>query len=107
MNWWVVGALLLVVVGVVLFRMLRRRRTRLISFVALLREPATLDPAVLARMAGKLWDADLGDGESEGEDGFVVGVGISNTIMHENRMFLINSFPTPYTEDVEKTAEGI
>jgi uncharacterized protein YegJ (DUF2314 family) len=85
----------------------RRSRYRLISFVALLREPVAFDPAVLAKVAGKVWEADLGDGTAEGADGFVVGVGITNTIMHEGRMFLINSFPTPYTEDAEKAAKGI
>ena len=56
---------------------------------------------------GKVWNADLGDGTAEGADGFVVGVGITNTIMHNGRPFLINNFPTPYTEDVEKAAESI
>ncbi len=93
--------------GVAFWWWRKRRRNRLISFVALLRESVTFDPAVLAKVAGKAWKADLGDGTAEGADGFVVGVGITNTIMHKGRMFLINNFPTPYTEDLEKTAEGI
>jgi uncharacterized protein YegJ (DUF2314 family) len=79
----------------------------MIALVALLREPASFDPAVLARLAGKAWNVDLGDGTSEGADGFVAGVGEMNTIMHEGRMFLINNFPAPYTEDPDQAAEAI
>ena len=85
----------------------RQQQHRLISFVALTRTPVRFDPAVLARVAGKVWDADLGDGSSEGEDGFVVGVEIMNTIMYDSRMFLINCFPKAYVEDVEAVAETI
>jgi uncharacterized protein YegJ (DUF2314 family) len=81
--------------------------SRLISFVALLREPANFDPAVLAKLAGKAWNADLGTGESEGADGFVAGVDPIKVVAHEGRMFLINSFPTPYSENREKVAAGI
>jgi uncharacterized protein YegJ (DUF2314 family) len=107
MPWIAAAAVLLLVAALVFWRFRRRRRSRLISFVALVREPVTLDPAVLARLAGKVWQADLGDGSSEGTDGFVVGVGLMHTIMHDGRMFLINSLPTPYSQDPEKVAEGI
>jgi uncharacterized protein YegJ (DUF2314 family) len=93
--------------GFVYWRIRKRRQSRLISFVALLNEPVTFDPAVLASIAGKIWKADLGDGGSEGADGFVVGTEIMTTIVHNDRMFLINSFPKPYVEDIEKTAASI
>jgi uncharacterized protein YegJ (DUF2314 family) len=80
---------------------------RLISFVALLREPVTFDPAVIAKLAGRAWNADLGDGASEGADGWVADAGPTTLIMHEGRRFLIHSIPAPYTEDPEKEAEGI
>ena len=106
--WVAIGVILAVVGGFVSYWRLRKRRQfRLIAFVGLAREPVTFDPAVLARLAGKAWNADLGDGTTEGADGFVVGVGVMNTIMHEGRMFLINSFPKPYTDDLEKAAAGI
>ena len=79
----------------------------MLAFVALLREPMALDPAVLARVAGKLWDADLGDGSSEGVDGFVVCNEAVNMIKHESRFFMINNFAIPYVPDVEAGAEGI
>ena len=101
----VIGAL--GVCAVVYWRIRRRNQSRMIAFVALLREPAPLDPAVLARLAGKVWNADLGDGVSEGADGFVVGADPLNTIMHEGRMYLINNFAAPYTEDPEQAAEAI
>ena len=107
---WFAGGVFLVLAGAGVFWWIRRRRqrrSRLISLVALVREPATFDPAVLASVAGRAWQADLGDGSSQGDDGFVVGVGVMNTIMHEGRMFLVNSFPRPYVEEVEKTAQGI
>jgi uncharacterized protein YegJ (DUF2314 family) len=107
---WIAFALILANVGIFAYhywRIRRERQTRLISFVALLREPATFDPTPLARIAGKAWNADLGDGTSEGADGFVVGAGPINTITYAGRMFLINSLPKPYTEDVEKVAQGI
>jgi len=110
MNWLLGGAIAAAVGGALYWRIRRirgRRKHRLISFVALLREPMTLDSAVVARVAGKAWNVELGDGASEGADGFVAGAGVMNTIMHDGRMFLINSFPRPYTDDTEATAQGI
>lgn len=107
MQWIIVGAAVAAIGAVFYWRFRRRRRTRLISFVALLREPATFDPAVLARVAGKVWNADLGDGTSEGADGFVAGAEIMSTIMHQGRLALINSIPKPYVEDCEQAAEVI
>ncbi len=107
MIWIILGVIVVLAAAVAYWRIRRRRRTRLISFVALVKEPVTFDPAVLASMGGRVWNADLGDGTAEGADGFVVGVGITSTIMHDGRMFLVNSFPVPYTEDVEAAAQGI
>ena len=107
MIWIATGVIVASAGGFVCWWVRRRRRFRLISLVGLVREPVRFDPAVLAAVAGKTWKADLGDGSSQGADGFVIGVGMMNTIMHEGRAFLINSFPKPYTEDVEKAAEGI
>lgn len=104
MTWIILGVIVVLAAAVAYWRIRRRRRTRLISFVALVKEPVTFDPAVLASVAGRVWNADLGDGTSEGTDGFVVGVGVTSTIMHDSRMFLVNSFPVPYTEDVEAAA---
>jgi uncharacterized protein YegJ (DUF2314 family) len=107
MIWIAIIVFLALAGGFVFWWRRRRRRSRLISFVALLREPASFDPAVLARLAGKAWSADLGDGTSEGADGFVACAGVVNTIMHDGRMFLINSFPRPYVDDPEEAAERI
>jgi uncharacterized protein YegJ (DUF2314 family) len=107
MLWIALLILATAAAGIAFWWRRRRRRHRLISFVALVRESVTFDLAVLAKVAGKVWKADLGDGTAEGEDGFVVGVGVTNTIMHKDRLFLINSFPAPYVPDVEKTAAGI
>jgi uncharacterized protein YegJ (DUF2314 family) len=108
MLWIVLAAVLVVLVGFFyLYRRIRRRESRLVAFVALLREPMTIDPAVLAKVAGKVWNADLGDGTTEGEDGFVAGIGEMNTIMHDDRIFLVNSFPQPYVEEVEEVAEQL
>lgn len=102
-----IGVVLAAAGGGLYWRHRRRTRHRLISFVALLKEPMSFDPAVLAAVAGKAWRADLGDGSSEGADGFVVGAGPFNTIMHDGRMFLVNGLPSPYVDEVEKTAEKI
>jgi uncharacterized protein YegJ (DUF2314 family) len=104
---WVALGIVAVAAAVGYWWYRRRRRHRLIAFVGLTREPFPLDPAVLARVAGRAWGADLGDGSAEGPDGFVVGMDIHATIMHDGRMFLINSFPRPYTDDVDKVADGI
>jgi uncharacterized protein YegJ (DUF2314 family) len=107
--WWGVLAVVVLIVagaGYVLWKR-RRQRHRLISFVALTSETIEMDPAVLAQVAGKVWKADLGDGSSHGPDGFVVGVGPMTTIVHGERMYLINSIPRPYIDDVEKHADGI
>ncbi len=109
-QYWIWAAVAAVagLAGGFLYRRHRRRnRSRLISFVALLREPVSFDPAVLARQAGKAWNADLGDGTSEGADGFVACAEIANMIMCRGQMHLINSFPRPYVDDHEKMAEGI
>jgi hypothetical protein len=101
---WIAIALILALIGAFVYvswRIRRRRRPRLISFVALVREPVVFDPAILARIASKTWNADLGDGTSAGADGFVAGGGVLTIITHTGRMFSINSFPRPYTEDVE------
>lgn len=107
MGWAIAGAVAAIFASVIYWRMRKRREPRLISLVALLREPMKFDPAVLAKLAGKAWNADLGDGSSEGPDGFVVGVDFMTTIMHQGRMCMLNALPRPYVEDVESVAESI
>jgi uncharacterized protein YegJ (DUF2314 family) len=107
MIWIAVAAGLALAAGIVWWRLRRRNRHRLISLVALTREPVEFDPAVLARLAGKAWKADLGDGDSEGPDGFVAAAGVVNTIVHGDRMFLINCLPGPYVDDPDAAAGGI
>jgi uncharacterized protein YegJ (DUF2314 family) len=108
MLWVAIAIPLALVAALVYWWLRRRRRFRLIAFVALAREPVSFDPAVIARVAGKAWNADLGDGTSEeGADGFVGGAGPMNTIIHDGRGFLINCFPEPYADESEKAAEGI
>lgn len=107
MQWVVVGAIAAVVAGVIYWRQRKRRQPRFISFVALLSEPVTFDPAVLAAVAGKAWDADLGDGSSEGRDGMVVSVEGLTTIVHRGQMCLLHSFPRPYVDEVDEVAETI
>jgi uncharacterized protein YegJ (DUF2314 family) len=107
MKWIVLGTIAALIGGYLAWRIRKRRKSRIISLVALLREPVTFDPAILAAVAGKVWNADLGDGASEGTDGFVAGMEVMNTIMYDGRMFLINSFPKPYTEDPQQAAEAI
>jgi uncharacterized protein YegJ (DUF2314 family) len=107
---WIAVGVIVPLIGAFIYlfwRIRKQRQTRLISFVALVREPVEFDAAILASVAGRAWNADLGDGGSEGPDGFVAGAGMLSTITHDGRMFLINCVPTPYTEDIEKTAEGI
>lgn len=108
MIWIVLGIFVVLAAGgFVFWRLRRRKRGRLISFVALLRDPTSIDPAVLAKLAGKAWKADLGDGESEGADGFVACTDILNTIVHDGRMYLIHCFPKPYVDNPEEAAENI
>ena len=87
----------------------RKRRAasehRMVSIVALLREPQVLEPIYVATAARKAWNADLGDGTTEGEDGFVAGASITTAIRFRDRMFLVNCFPSPYVEDPEAVAE--
>lgn len=109
MPWIILGVFVVLVGGGLTFWLVRRRRMRprLVSLVALLREPVTFDPVVLAKVAGKAWNADLGDGENQGDDGFVACTDVVSTIVHDGRMFLINSFPKPYVDDPEKVAVTI
>ena len=89
------------------WRKRKKRSPRLISLAALLREPVTFDVAVLASTAGRVWNADLGDGSAEGEDGFVVCGGPLNTIVHNDRPYLVNCMPCPYVEDPQSVSETI
>ena len=89
----------------------RKRRAasehRLVSIVALLREPQALEAIYVATAARKAWNADLGDGTNEGEDGFVVGASITTAIRFRDRMFLVNCIPSPYVEDPEIVANDM
>lgn len=106
-----------IIVGIVILSLVaawvwwRKRRAasehRLVSIVALLREPQTLEPIYVATAARKAWNADLGDGTSEGEDGFVAGASITTAIRFRDRMFLVNCFPSPYVEDPEAVANDM
>jgi uncharacterized protein YegJ (DUF2314 family) len=104
MIWIALGTAAAVAAAIVFWWIRKRRRYRLISFVALLKEPVTFDAAVIASVAGKAWNADLGSGEAEGADGFVGDAGPSIMIFHDGHMFMLNSFSTPYIDDVEETA---
>ncbi|HXG60054.1 MAG TPA: DUF2314 domain-containing protein [Planctomycetota bacterium] len=110
MFWIVAAAGLVLAIGAACWWWRRRKQqkqTRLISFVALLRKPASIDPTVLARLAGKVWRADLGDGNSEGADGFVVGAGMLNAICYQGRWVLVHSLPRPYVDNPEQAAADI
>lgn len=111
MFWPAIGVAILVIAaaaaGGLYWRHRRRTRHRLISFVALLKEPVEFDPAVLATVARKVWNADLGDGSSEGADGFVACAGPLNTIVYNGQMHLLNAFPSPYVPNVEEAADTI
>ena len=110
---WPITVACVVVAGVLAgWWWLRRRNAqtkgRLISFVALLREPQSLEAIYIATAARKAWDADLGDGTTEGEDGFVIGEAeITSLIQFRDRKLLVNNFPVPYVEDPEEAAEAI
>lgn len=93
-------------IGVLTWRR-RKPKGRMISIVGLLREPLALSGELLARAGTRAWEADLGDGATEGADGFVASVGPLNSIVHEGKMYVIHSFPTPYDCTPEKTAEAI
>ncbi len=106
-----------IIVGIVILSLAaawfwwRKRRAasghRLVSIVALLREPQELEPIYVATAARKAWNADLGDGTNEGEDGFVAGASITTAIRFRDRMFLVNCFPSPYVEDPEAVANDM
>jgi uncharacterized protein YegJ (DUF2314 family) len=104
MIWIVLGVAVAIGAGITFWWIRRRSRHRLISFVALVKEPVTFDAAVIASVASKAWGADLGNGESEGADGFVGDAGPAIVIFHDGRIFMLNSFPVPYEDDVEKAA---
>jgi hypothetical protein len=78
-----VGMLAAFAGALVYWRIRGRRQNRLVSLVAMVREPVTFEPAVLARVGGRVWKADLADGSSHGANGFVVGIGVMNTITYD------------------------
>ncbi len=109
MRWIIAGLAIAVFVAAIVFfiRQRRRKKHRMLAIVGLRSERAMIDPAILATVAGKAWNADLGDGSSEGRDGFVVGAGITNMISHDGRMIMVNNFDRPYVENVEEVSDGI
>ena len=83
---------------------------QMLSFVALLKEPQHLEAIYVATAARKAWNADLGDGNSEGEDGFVVGGEDplpTIAVKFRDRMLLVNNFACPYVQDPENAAASI
>jgi uncharacterized protein YegJ (DUF2314 family) len=107
MIWIGLGLGIAAILPFIYWRLRKTRQTRLISLVALVREPVTMDPTILASVAKKAWKKDVGDGNSEGPDGFVAATGPMNVIMCEERVHLINSFPQPYVENFDAVAESI
>jgi uncharacterized protein YegJ (DUF2314 family) len=109
MYWIAIGLSAAALAGAVVWylRFRWRSRHRLISLVALLKEPITFDPAVLASVAGKTWHADLGDGSTAGTDGYVVCGDTLNTIMHDGRYYLLNAWARPYVDNAAAVAEAI
>lgn len=95
-----------ITIGVLAWRR-RKPKGRMVSIVGLLREPLNFSGEMLARAGARAWEADLGDGSTEGADGFVASVGPLTSIVHDGKMYVIHSFPTPYDSETEKTAEGI
>lgn len=107
MIWVVFGVAVALAVGFFLLRRARRKRSRMISIVGLVNDHTPFDPAVLARAANTAWNTDVGDGATEGPDGFIAGTDIISTVMHRGRMYIIHTFPRPYSEDVDAAADGI
>ncbi|MEM7782305.1 MAG: DUF2314 domain-containing protein [Planctomycetota bacterium] len=80
-----------------------------ISIVALLKHPQRIEPIYVETAARKAWGADLGSGELEGPDGFVVGNEDLPTTMisYDGRMMMLNNFPDPYFADTEGLVDEI
>lgn len=102
-----VFVVVLIAATIRLYRRRKKQVSKIVSLVALLREPKTFDPAVLAHLASKVWNADLGDGTREGEDGHVMSTDIVTVIRHGNQMYLLNCFPRPYVDDVEAASQDL
>ncbi|NOX53782.1 MAG: DUF2314 domain-containing protein [Planctomycetes bacterium] len=109
-------------IGLVFWRVVRSRETlvggqspkadsdesgRLISIVALLKREQPLDLVLLAAAARRAWGADLGDGSSEGEDGFVAGTPLNALLRWSDRMILVHSIPKPYVNDPAEVARKL
>jgi uncharacterized protein YegJ (DUF2314 family) len=75
--------------------------------VGLLREPKSWDAAALARLAGRAWRADLGDGDNEGRDGYVAGTPPLYAIGCGQRLVVVHCVSAPYVPDVDVFAERI
>jgi len=100
--------LLAAALGLWLFlRWRKRRNSPMISLVLLLREPIVIDSAILARIAGRAWNADLGDGTSEGKDGFAVGEEMLLSIMCNGRFYIVHNHSQPYVDDPAEAAQSI
>ena len=113
MYYWLGAIAIAVIIGLIF---LNRRKKRLaddehqmLSFVALLKESRHLEPIMIQTAARKAWGAELGIGDDEGPDGFVVGnEALPSIVMnYQGHMILVNNFPVPYVDDPEEAAESI
>ena len=108
-------ALIVILLGIGIFVWWKKSRSssasehQMLSFVALLKEPQRIEPIYIATAARKAWGADLGIGEEEGPDGFVVGEPPMPTIIvkYNERVVMVNNFPSPYVDDPEAAAASI
>lgn len=101
------GIIILALLGWILYRRRQATQHRLVAIVGLQKTEKYLDADMIAAAAKRAWNADLGSGDAEGTDGFVVGAAPSTIIRYQDRMLLINSFTTPYVKDPEEVSKSI
>lgn len=108
---YLLAAAVFAVLVILWWRKRQRDRSRLISFVALLREPQSLEALYIQTAARKAWNVELGVGEEgddeDNDDGFVVGEDPSFVVRYGDRLILLNNFDAPYMEDPEEAAQDI
>lgn len=90
-----------------LFGRRRPPEQRVVSLVLLLRDERYLDVAILQRLAERALEVEFDD--SDDPENFVVMVkdDVNYMIRARGEMFLVNNYPRPYVDDVQRAGDEI
>jgi uncharacterized protein YegJ (DUF2314 family) len=79
----------------------------MISLVLLLREPRYLDAGILTRLAGQAWQTEIGAGDEDDEESFLVGESPHFILKLRDLIFAVHNVDQPYFDNPEEHSDEI